>query len=353
VLTGAGKSFSAGADLNWMQEMANYSMEANLGDAGRLADMLHALDSLPQPTVAKINGGAYGGAVGLIGACDIAIAQDDASFGITEVRLGLIPSVISPYVLRAIGPRQARRYSLTGERFDAAEALRIGLVHRVERKKTFDAAVDDTVDRLVAGAPGAQEEVKALFRDIWELGRTGEKVRADTAQRIAKRRASDEAREGMTAFLGKRKPSWTAPAGSSARRNGWAFVRSPSIPRPTATRCMCAWPTKPTLSAPRPPIKVISNLRQSFRLRKNLAPGPFIRVTASWPRTRISRKHAPTPALSSSDPRPTQSAPWAIRRPPRRLWRRPACRSCPAITARIRNPRNFLPKRRRSIGRCC
>lgn len=209
VLTGAGKSFSAGADLNWMQEMANYSMEANLGDATRLADMLHALDSLPQPTVARINGGAYGGAVGLIGACDVAIAVDDASFGITEVRLGLIPSVISPYVLRAVGPRQARRYALSGERFDAAEALRIGLVHRVERRKTFDAAVNDIIERLVAGAPGAQEEIKALFRDIWELGRTGDTVRDETAQRIAKRRASDEAREGMTAFLGKRKPNWS------------------------------------------------------------------------------------------------------------------------------------------------
>ncbi len=208
VLTGAGKSFSAGADLNWMQEMANYSMEANLGDAKRLADMLHALDSLPQPTVAKINGGAYGGAVGLIGACDIAIAVDDASFGVTEVRLGLIPSVISPYLLRAIGPRHARRFALTGERFDAAEALRIGLVHRVERRKTFDAVVDDITERLVAGAPGAQEEVKALFRDIWELDRTGDAVRADTAQRIAGRRATDEAKEGMAAFLGKRKPDW-------------------------------------------------------------------------------------------------------------------------------------------------
>lgn len=208
VLTGAGKSFSAGADLNWMQEMANYSMEANLSDASRLAEMLHALDTLPQPTVARINGGAYGGAVGLIGACDIAIAMDDATFGITEVRLGLIPSVISPYVLRAIGPRQARRYALTAERFDAAEALRIGLVHRVERKKTFGAAVDDVIKRLVAGAPGAQQEVKALFRDIWELGRTGEAVRNDTAQRIATRRTADEAKEGMAAFLGKRKPNW-------------------------------------------------------------------------------------------------------------------------------------------------
>ena len=208
VLTGAGKSFSAGADLNWMQETANYSMDSNLADAGRLAEMLHVLDTLPQPTLARINGGAYGGAVGLIAACDIAVSMDDASFGITEVRLGLIPSVISPYVLRAIGPRQARRYALTAERFDAAEALRIGLVHRVERKKTFDAAVADIIKRLVGGAPGAQQEVKALFHDIWELDRTGEAVRADTARRIASRRASDEAKEGMAAFLGKRKPNW-------------------------------------------------------------------------------------------------------------------------------------------------
>ncbi len=208
VLTGAGKSFSAGADLNWMQEMANYSMAANLEDANLLANMLHTLDSMPQPTVARINGGAFGGAVGLIAACDIAIAQDDATFGITEVRLGLIPSVISPYVLRAIGPRHARRFALTGERFDAAEALRVGLVHRVERAKTFEAAVNDTIDRLVAGAPGAQEEVKGLFRDIWELDRIGDAVRADTAQRIAKRRTTEEAKEGMAAFLGKRKPSW-------------------------------------------------------------------------------------------------------------------------------------------------
>lgn len=208
VLTGAGESFSAGADLNWMQEMANYSMESNLADARRLAEMLHTLDAMPQPTVAKVNGGAYGGAIGLIGACDIAIARDDATFGITEVRLGLIPSVISPYVLRSIGPREARRYALTAERFDAAEALRIGLVHRVERRKTFDAVVEETLERLVAGAPGAQEEVKDLFRDIWELDRTGESVREDTAQRIAMRRTTEEGREGMAAFLGKRKPGW-------------------------------------------------------------------------------------------------------------------------------------------------
>jgi methylglutaconyl-CoA hydratase len=210
ILTGAGKSFSAGADLNWMQEMANYSLEANLGDAGRLADMLHALDTMPQPTVAKVNGAAYGGAVGLIGACDIAVADDDALFGITEVRLGLIPSVISPYVLRAIGPRQARRFALTGERFGAAEARRIGLVHEVTKKKTLDGTVAKFVDILLAGAPGAQAEIKMLCRDLWDLDRTGDAARTVTAERIARRRATDEARKGMAAFFEKRKPDWSA-----------------------------------------------------------------------------------------------------------------------------------------------
>jgi len=210
VLTGAGKSFSAGADLNWMQEMANYSMDANLGDATRLADMLHALDTLPQPTVARVNGAAYGGAVGLIAACDIAIAADDAKFGITEVQLGLIPSVISPYVLRAIGLRQARRLGLTGERIGAEAAQRIGLVHEVTKPKRLDETVGAVVKNLLAGAPGAQEELKRLFRDIWELDRTGAAARADTAERIGRRRATDEAREGMAAFLEKRRPDWSA-----------------------------------------------------------------------------------------------------------------------------------------------
>ena len=210
VLTGAGQSFSAGADLNWMQEVANYSVESNLADAGRLAAMLHALDTMPQPTVAKVNGAAYGGAVGLIGACDIAVAADDAMFGITEVRLGLIPSVISPYVLRAVGPRQARRFALTGERFGAAEALRLGLVHEVAKKKAFDGTVAKIVDILLAGAPGAQAEIKLLFRDLWDLDRTGDAARAMTAERIARRRVTDEARKGMAAFFEKRKLDWSA-----------------------------------------------------------------------------------------------------------------------------------------------
>jgi methylglutaconyl-CoA hydratase len=208
VLTGAGESFSAGADVNWMKHIAAYSKEQNIVDAGNMADMLNALDTLPVPTVARINGGAFGGAIGLIGACDIAIAASDALFGITEVRLGLIPSVISPYVLRSIGPRNARRFALTGEFFDAEEARRIGLVHEVVKKKSLDDTVETFVEGLLAGGPGAHEQIKTLFRDIWELDRTGSAARDDTARRIADRRATEEAKEGMTAFLAKRKPRW-------------------------------------------------------------------------------------------------------------------------------------------------
>ncbi len=144
----------------------------------------------------------------MIGACDIAIAVNDAQFGITEVRLGLIPAVISPYVLRSIGPRNARRYALTGERFGADEALRIGLVHEVVKKKALDDAVESFVSPLLAGAPGAHEQIKTLFRDVWELDRTSQIARDDTARRIADRRATEEAKEGMAAFLAKRKPRW-------------------------------------------------------------------------------------------------------------------------------------------------
>ncbi len=208
VLTGAGESFSAGADVNWMKHIAAYSKEQNIVDAGDIADMLNTLDTMPMPTVARINGGAFGGAVGLIGACDIAIAANDARFAIPEARLGLIPAVISPYVLRSIGPRNARRFALTGERFGAEVAHQIGLVHEVVKKKSLDDAVETCVENLLAGAPGAHQQIKALFRDIWDLDRTSRIVRDDTARRIAERRATEEAKEGMTAFLSKRKPSW-------------------------------------------------------------------------------------------------------------------------------------------------
>jgi methylglutaconyl-CoA hydratase len=208
VLTGAGKSFSAGADLKWMRAMAGYSREENLADAGRLADMLYALDMMPKPTVARVNGAALGGAVGLVGACDIAIAAEHAIFGVTEVRLGLIPSVISPYVARAIGPRHARRFALTGERFGAGEAKHIGLVNEVVPADALDAAVGLVAENLLLGAPGAQADVKKLFRDVCEGDRVDGRVRSDTAWRIAERRATDEAQEGMKAFFEKRKPGW-------------------------------------------------------------------------------------------------------------------------------------------------
>ncbi|HEM46590.1 MAG TPA: enoyl-CoA hydratase/isomerase family protein [Alphaproteobacteria bacterium] len=208
VLTGAGKSFSAGADLNWMRAMAAYSMEENRADADRLAAMLHALDELPRPTVARINGGAFGGAVGLIAACDIAIAADRATFGITEVRLGLIPAVISPYLLRAVGPRTARRYALTGERFDAAAALAMGLVHEAVPESALDDAVAAILDALLCGAPGAQADAKRLVREVCPADRIDAVVRADTARRIAARRATAEAREGMAAFFDRRGPGW-------------------------------------------------------------------------------------------------------------------------------------------------
>lgn len=208
ILTGAGESFSAGADVGWMKHVAGYSQEQNTVDAGDIADMLNTLDTMPMPTVARINGGAFGGAIGLIGACDIAIAAHDAVFAIPEARLGLIPAVIAPYVLRSIGPRNARRFALTGERFEAELAHRIGLVHEVVKKKALDAAVETCIGHLLAGAPGAHEQIKSLFRDIWDLDRTSRAVRDDTARRIAERRVTEEAREGMTAFLAKRKPSW-------------------------------------------------------------------------------------------------------------------------------------------------
>jgi methylglutaconyl-CoA hydratase len=208
VLTGAGKSFSAGADLNWMRAMAGYSKDENLADAERLADMLHALDMMPKPTVARVNGAALGGAVGLIGACDIAIAADHAVFGVTEVRLGLIPSVISPYVARSMGPRHARRFALTGERFGAEEARHVGLINEVVPEASLDAAVELVVENLLLGAPGALADVKKLFRDVWEEDRIDGRVRSDTAWRIAERRATEEAQEGMKAFFEKRKPGW-------------------------------------------------------------------------------------------------------------------------------------------------
>ena len=207
VLTGAGRSFSAGADLLWMQRMAGYSEAENLRDAAALARMLHTLDRLPKPTLAVVNGPAYGGGVGLVACCDVALASERASFALTEVRLGLTPATISPFVVNAIGPRQARRYFTTAEPIPAARARDIGLVHEVVPAEELEAARDRIVHALLGGAPGAQADAKALAFLV-EGRAVDDALAAETSRRIAARRASAEGREGLAAFLAKRPPSW-------------------------------------------------------------------------------------------------------------------------------------------------
>jgi methylglutaconyl-CoA hydratase len=208
VLSSTGKSFCAGADLNWMRKAAAYSAEETRRDAAELAGMLRLLNDLKKPTVARVQGPAYGGGLGLVAACDIAIATFDAQFALTEVKLGIIPAVISPYVIGAIGERKARRYMLTAERFSAAEAYRIGLVHEiVPGEAELDEAVGEIVDALLANGPLALGECKALIKAVANRP-IDQEVIDDTAKRIARVRASDEGREGMAAFLEKRKPSW-------------------------------------------------------------------------------------------------------------------------------------------------
>ncbi len=210
LLRGVGQSFSAGADLGWMQRMAGYSHDENVADAMGLAVMLRTLDTCPKPTVAVVQGPAYGGGVGLIAACDMAVCADTASFALTEVTLGLIPAVISPYVVAALGERACRRYFLTAERFSAAEALRLGLVHEVAPTDRLDGAVEGMVAKLLDGAPLAQGAVKELIRAVVNHALDDALVR-DTAERIARQRVSDEGREGIGAFLAKRKPAWQNP----------------------------------------------------------------------------------------------------------------------------------------------
>ncbi len=207
ILHGAGKSFSAGADLNWMRRMAGYSEAENLADAGRLAAMLQRFDRLSKPTVVAVHGNCFGGGLGLVACADIAIASETALFCLSEVRLGLIPAVISPYVVRAMGVRAARRYALTAERFGAPEALRLGFIHSVVGDNLLRSAVDSVVAALVAGAPEAQAITKALFTEV--AGRAIDaEVTALTAKAIAEKRASAEAQDGLGAFFEKRKPGW-------------------------------------------------------------------------------------------------------------------------------------------------
>ncbi len=207
VLTGTGKSFSAGADLNWMKRMARYTEEENYHDAMALAELMLTLNRLPKPTIARVNGSAYGGGVGLIACCDMAIAVSDAQFALTEVKLGLIPAVISPYVVAAIGEKTARRYFLTAERFGAADAQRMGLLNEVVDADELDQAVARIVALLLAAGPAAQAEAKDLIACVSHRPAT-DSVIADTAERIAHVRVSPEGQEGLAAFLEKRKPNW-------------------------------------------------------------------------------------------------------------------------------------------------
>jgi methylglutaconyl-CoA hydratase len=207
VLTGAGRSFSAGADLNWMRRTSSYGEAENLADAGALARLMQTLNELPKPTVARVNGAALGGGTGLVACCDIVVASERAVFGTTEVRLGLIPSVIGPYVLAAVGPRHARRLMLTGERITATEAARLGLVHEVVPAEQLDQATSRVVAELLKGGPAALAAAKRLIHGL--AGRPIEPALIDdTARRIAALRATPEAREGVGAFLEKRAPGW-------------------------------------------------------------------------------------------------------------------------------------------------
>lgn len=213
VLTGEGASFSAGADLNWMRGMAKASEAQNREDSLRLARLMRTLQYLPKPTVARVNGAAYGGGVGLIACCDIAIGTDAAKFGLTEVKLGLVPAVISPYVVAAIGLRQARRLFLTGELFDAPTAQRIGLLHQCVPADSLDEAVDGTLAALAKAGPVAQAEAKRLALGVAGLDETrAEAIDRENAALIARLRVSAEGQEGLGAFLDKRTPAWLAQA---------------------------------------------------------------------------------------------------------------------------------------------
>lgn len=207
VLAAEGKAFCAGADLNWMRRMADYTHAENLADAAQLAEMLRVMDRCPKPLVARVQGDVYAGGMGLVAVCDVAVSVESAHYCLSEVKLGLMPATISPYVIRAIGARAAHRYFLTGERFSAQEAWRIGLVHQVETLEMLDAAVDQVVRALVQASPNAVREGKQLLHDV--AGRSIDQALLDhTVEGIADIRASAEGKEGVQSFLSKRKPNW-------------------------------------------------------------------------------------------------------------------------------------------------
>ena len=206
VLSGDGPTFCAGADIHWMRKAGGYSRAENEADAERMARMLRGIDACPKPVVALAHGAAIGGGVGLVAAADIVIASEETVFSLAEVKLGILPAVISPYVLRAIGVRNARDLFLTGERFDAREALRVGLVHRVVPAAELEEAGRRKVAALLSSGPEAVRAAKALIERVAGMG--PDEAMPLTVRTIAERRASDEAREGLSAFLEKRKPAW-------------------------------------------------------------------------------------------------------------------------------------------------
>jgi methylglutaconyl-CoA hydratase len=207
VLGAHGPAFCAGANLRWMQRMAGYTREDNLADAARLAAMLRTIAECPKPVIARVQGDAYAGGVGLVAACDMAVSADTAGYCLSETRIGLVPATVSPYVMRAMGARAAQRYFLTAERFDAVEAHRIGLIHEVVSAEALDAKVDELARALCAAGPAAVRACKRLIAEV--AGRPIDPALIDwTVEGIADIRASSEGREGVLAFLEKRKPSW-------------------------------------------------------------------------------------------------------------------------------------------------
>ncbi len=207
VLTGEGQSFCAGADINWMREIIDYSYEQNLQESLHLAEALHRLYTLPKPTVAMVNGTAIGGGNGFLSACDIAVAAEEAQFGLSEVKIGLVPAAISPYVMRKIGESKAREYFLTGKRIPARKAQEIGLVNEVVPRKQLENTVEDLANLLLTSGPEALSSCKELIFRVPLLSL--EEAKEFTARMIANLRISEEGQEGMAAFLEKRKPKWT------------------------------------------------------------------------------------------------------------------------------------------------
>ena len=210
ILAGNGPAFCAGADLNWMKRMAGYGYEENLADAKALAEMLATLDRMPKPTIARVHGPVFAGGTGLVAACDIAVGTPEAKFCLSEAKLGLSPATISPYVIRAMGERNARRYFLTAEVFDAEEAYRIGMLSVLTTRENLDPVISSLVEHLLAGGPEAHGSIKTLIRSVAGR-RPDDALVAETAKAIAEIRGSPEGKEGIAAFLEKRKASWCSP----------------------------------------------------------------------------------------------------------------------------------------------